>query len=78
MMIDRPYSASAQVRIAELTEEADTATHAACVVDYLGYYDDEGPVTSDCEPRRRFGVRSLQHVRIYGFTVVYYGMRCAQ
>lgn len=78
MMIDKQYSASAQVRIDELKEEADSATYAACVVDYLGYYDDEGPVTDTSDMDRRFGVRSLQHVRIYGFTVVYYGMRCAQ
>jgi len=76
MMIDRQYSASAQVRIDQLKEKADMCPGASCVVDTLGFRDGDGVVTKhDCDIRRRFEVRSYQHVRVYGFDVVYYNAR---
>ena len=72
MMIDKQYSASAQERIDRLKQVADASGYRGCVVDTAGFRDGDGPVLeSDVE--RRFEVRSLSDVRVYGFPVVYYG-----
>lgn len=72
MMIDKQYSASAQERIEKLKQVADGSGYKGCVVDTVGYRDGDGPIV-ETDVERRFEVRSLSDVRVYGLPVVYYG-----
>ena len=40
------------------------------VVDYLGWYDDQGLITEESPLDRRYGIRSNQHCEVYGFKII--------
>lgn len=69
------YTKPQQERIDQLKWGADTSPYAACIVDCLGfkYQAADGRIRTvkEADVRERFEVRSLQHVRVYGFPVVY-------
>lgn len=72
---DGTYTPEQQAHINALKVEADTASFLAAVVDYLGFYDDGGWIDLTTAPERRFGVRSMSHVVVYKFPVVYHSKR---
>lgn len=76
------YTEAQLERIETLKQGADTSPYAAGVVDLLGrtYQDDMGRFRTVKEGhcRRRFEVRSLQHIRVYGFTVIHYNAKAAE
>jgi hypothetical protein len=68
----KPYTTLQQRRIDQLKEVADSTTYLSAVVDLFGGYDADGKI-GEYDLGRRFEVRSMQHVQVYGFKVVYLG-----
>lgn len=68
---DGVYTPEQLAHITKLATEADALDRQGAVVDYLGFYDDEGWVELDTPPRRRFGVRSAAHCKVYKFPIVH-------
>lgn len=57
-----------QTKIDQLAQSIASSPIAMAVVDYAGRYDGDGLVTEDSP--RRYGVRDLRHVAIYGLTAL--------
>ena len=62
-----------------LKKQCDSAGYKAAVVDYVGFFDTDNfvigkpvkKITESSDPKTRYGIRSAQHVSVYGFKVVY-------
>lgn len=55
-----------------LEREAEQFSSHMAVVDYLNFRDSDGElITVASPPEQRYGVRSMAHVKVYGFTTLY-------